>query len=298
MDANGRESKPGRRAAGFWPVDKVFLSYFGALTLLELIYWRQLASPFELVSVHAAGMLLIAVLALLPANPILNFVHYWYPLPFVFYSYKEMSIIIPALRAWDADAALARLDFAVWGANPTVWLERFRSLALEEGLQIVYSGFVPAILMVALVLWQRKQFQDFRYYAFLITLGFLTSYVGYLLVPARGPRFLLKALQTYELKGLWLFHWLRTTLDRIESAHYDCFPSGHTEMTILAWWGTRVISTKLFGGMFVYTLGVIFATVYLRYHYTVDVFAGAILAGALILVAPILYRALGGTPSE
>jgi membrane-associated phospholipid phosphatase len=298
MDANGRESKPGRRAAGFWPVDKVFLTYFGALTLLELIYWRQLASPFELVSVHVGGMLLIAVLALLPANPILNFVHYWYPLPFVFYSYKEMSIIIPALRAWDADAALARLDFAVWGANPTVWLERFRSLALEEGLQIVYSGFVPAILMVALVLWQKKQFQDFRYYAFLITLGFLTSYVGYLLVPARGPRFLLKALQTYELKGLWLFHWLRTTLDRIESAHYDCFPSGHTEMTILAWWGTRVISAKLFGGMFVYTLGVIFATVYLRYHYTVDVFAGAILAGALILVAPILYRALGGTPSE
>ena len=33
--------------------------------------------------------------------------------------------------------------------------------------------------------------------------------------------------------------------------------------------------------MFVYTLGVIFATVYLRYHYTVDVLAGSYRGGRL-----------------
>src|SRR5260370_33996975 len=95
-----------------------------------------------------------------------------------------------------------------------------------------------------------------------------------------------------------MFDWLRSTLYRIEAAHYDCFPSGHTEMTALAWWGCRAISPNLFRGMFVYTWGVIFATVYLRYHYTVDVMAGAIVAGALILAAPGLYRALGGRLDE
>jgi membrane-associated phospholipid phosphatase len=149
-------------------------------------------------------------------------------------------------------------------------------------------------VIMAVILWTKKQFHEFRYYAFLIALGFLTSYVGYFLVPARGPRFLLMGLQTYELQGLWLYHWLRSTLDVIESAHYDCFPSGHTEMTILAWWGSRAISSNLFRAMFVYTLGVVFATVYLRYHYTVDVVAGAVVAGALILAAPRAYRALGG----
>ena len=39
-----------------------------------------------------------------------------------------------------------------------------------------------------------------------------------------------------------MFHWMRTTLDRIESAHYDCFPSGHVELTVLAWWSSRQIS--------------------------------------------------------
>jgi membrane-associated phospholipid phosphatase len=189
------------------------------------------------------------------------------------------------------------MDFALWGANPTVWLERFRSPLLAEILEIVYSGFVPALVMVALLLWKKKKLKELKYYAFLIVLGFLTSYIGYFLVPARGPRFLLRRLQTYELEGVWLYHWLSATLDKIEAAHYDCFPSGHTEMTILAWWGTRVISSNLFGGMFVYTLGVIFATVYLRYHYTVDVVAGAILAAVLIAIGPWIYRALGGRRS-
>ena len=304
MNANESESerlsirvRSDSLAARLWPVDKLILVYFLAMTTLEVIYWRLLPAPVELVTVHVGGVLLIAALALYP-NRILNFLHCWYPLPAVFYSYKEMSVLIPHVNPWDADEALSRLDFAIWGAHPTVWLERFHSPLLAEVLQIVYSGFVPAILMVAAILWWKQQFNDFRKYAFLITLGFLTSYVGYLLVPARGPRFLLKGLQTYELQGLWLFHWLRATLDRIESAHYDCFPSGHTEMTILAWWGTRVISSKLFWMMFVYTLGVVFATVYLRYHYTVDVLAGAILGGVLIAVAPTLYLALGGLLSE
>lgn len=275
--------------ADWWQVDKIFFIYLGAITALELIFWSRLPDPLLLILAHLGSVLLIA-LAARSASPVL---HYWYPLPYVFACYKEMSILIPALRHTDADAALARIDFAIWGANPTVWLERLRSPMLAELLEIVYSGFVPAVLLVAVILWIQKRYVEFRYYAFLIALGFLASYAGYLLVPARGPRFLLRHLHTYDLRGLFLFDWLRATLDRIEAAHYDCFPSGHTEMTILAWWGSRVISSTLFRVMFVYTLGVIFATVYLRYHYTVDVLAGAILAGALILTAPRVYRGLG-----
>jgi membrane-associated phospholipid phosphatase len=41
-----------------------------------------------------------------------------------------------------------------------------------------------------------------------------------------------------------------------------------------------------------YTPCIIFATVYLRYHYTVDLLAGTLTAAALILTAPILYEKL------
>jgi len=48
----------------------------------------------------------------------------------------------------------------------------------------------------------------------------------------------------------------------------------------------------LFWVYFCYTLSIIFATVYLRYHYTVDLLAGAALAVTLILASPFCYRIL------
>ncbi len=96
---------------------------------------------------------------------------------------------------------------------------------------------------------------------------------------------------------MWLFQGMQSTLDRLESAHYDCFPSGHTELTILACWGSRMVSKRLFRIYLAYTPFLIFATVYLRYHYTVDVLAGAVVAGVLIVFAPVLYRTLSkGSP--
>jgi membrane-associated phospholipid phosphatase len=85
---------------------------------------------------------------------------------------------------------------------------------------------------------------------------------------------------------------MQRMLDRLESAHYDCFPSGHTELTMLAWWGSRMISNRLFQIYCLYLPCIIFATVYLRYHYTVDLLAGAATAGVLILAAPVFYTRL------
>jgi len=49
---------------------------------------------------------------------------------------------------------------------------------------------------------------------------------------------------------LWLFKGMQATLDRLESAYYDCFPSGHTLLTILAWWGSRFYFKKGVLGLF------------------------------------------------
>jgi len=172
-------------------------------------------------------------------------------------------------------------------------MERLYSPWLTESLQIIYTLFLPSMLFVPWLIWRQKRYAEFRYAAFLLALGFLASYVGYLAVPARGPRFLLESFQHVPLQGLWLFDTMQATLNRLERDHYDCFPSGHTEITVLACWLSRSISDRLFWGYFLYTLCIVFATVYLRYHYTVDLLAGIVVALDLILAAPGLYRGLG-----
>jgi len=259
--------------------------------VLILGWWNRLPDAPWLLALHVAGIAVLMYEVKRP-NPTSRIFRNWYPVLYVAWCYKEMARLIPAIRHTDADQWLADLDFRIWQEHPTVWLERISSPGLTEFLQVVYTLFVPAVLLVAVLLWKKGRYGEFQYYAFLIALGYLVSYVGYLIVPARGPRFLLRALQHAPLQGLWLFHGMQSTLDRLESAHYDCFPSGHTELTILAWWGSRMVSTRLFQVYFAYTPLIIFATVYLRYHYSVDVLAGIAVAAILILTAPLFYQRL------
>ncbi|HJT86683.1 MAG TPA: phosphatase PAP2 family protein [Bryobacteraceae bacterium] len=276
---------------GFWPVDLLILSYFGFAAILILGWWGSLPGATSWLAFHAAaGALLIYEIK--RPNATSRVFRHWYPVFYVAACYKEMAVLIPVVRHTDADQWLARADYSFWHANPTVWLERIQTPGVTEFLQIIYTLFVPAVLLVAFVLWKKDRYPEFRYYAFLIALGFLVSYLGYLAVPARGPRFLLKNLQHVPLRGLWGFTVMQHTLDRLESAHYDCFPSGHTELTILAWWSSRTLTNCWFWAYFGYTLSIIFATVYLRYHYTVDVLAGAVVAAILILATPSIYRNL------
>jgi membrane-associated phospholipid phosphatase len=279
------------RDTSFWPVDKLVLAYFAFMAALMLLWWGSVPHAGLLLLWHIAGSVLLIYQIKRP-NPTTWVFRNWYPVIYVASSYKEMADFLPLARHVLYDQQLADLDQRIWGVQPAVWLSRIQTPVFTEYLQWIYTSFVPAVILVAFLLWRRRQYADFQYYAFLIALGYLVSYLGYVLLPARGPRFLLKDLENMPLYGLWLFEGMQSTLDKLESVAYDAFPSGHTELTILAWWSSQAVSKRLFGAYFGYTLSIIFATVYLRYHYTVDVFAGAIVAVILIAAAPFLYRRL------
>jgi membrane-associated phospholipid phosphatase len=72
----------------------------------------------------------------------------------------------------------------------------------------------------------------------------------------------------------------------------DCFPSGHTMMTlltiILAWQCRSAFRIPIT----IVGLSLIVATVYLRYHYVVDLIAGAAFAVVALRLEPRLYRML------
>ncbi len=283
--------RPGEGSTAFWPVDKIILAYLAFSTCLLVGWWSEIPFAGLHLAWHLAAVAALTYQVKRPNRTSWVFRN-WYPVVYVSACYKEMALYIPAVRHTDADQWLANLDLRIWHVHPTVWLERIQSPALTEFLQVAYTLFVPAVLLVAAMLWKQRRYREFQYYGFLIALGFLLSYIGYIIVPARGPRFLLQHLQHIPLNGLWLFHAMQNTLDRLESAHYDCFPSGHTELTLLAWWGSRMVSRRVFLAYFAYTPILIFATVYLRYHYSVDVMAGTVLAAGLTLTAPVFYQKL------
>lgn len=66
--------------------------------------------------------------------------------------------------------------------------------------------------------------------------------------------------------------------------------SGHTMMSLLAVMLSFKLNSKLKWFMLISALSIIISTIYLRYHYTVDIIAGTILAVFVFIMIPLLNK--------
>ena len=127
------------------------------------------------------------------------------------------------------------------------------------------------------------------YAVFSVIYGFYLSYLGYFALPGIGPRFTLHnfSMLNQELPGIFFTKYLRHFIDFAESiskntanpaavVQRDVFPSGHTMITLIVMYlSIRMRSRSRFFFVPVGAL-LIFATVYLQYHYVIDLIAGAL----------------------
>lgn len=309
---NGGEHRRGHGATGrrgeaqlkLTPADKIVVTYLVVIALLILIFSYRIESWGWLCAGHAIVIALVVLIAKWvrpvapsPPRPLASFIHGWYPVALMGLTYKELTYLIPRIHPRDFDSFLAAIDHRVLGVNPTVWLERFTWPPLTEVLQLTYSSYYFLPIILGVVLWKRPSLEKFHFIVFIIVLGFFLSYLGYIAVPAIGPRFLpsIVEAQTTSLTGLQFFQPVRRMLDSMEGITRDCFPSGHTEMTLLVLYYARKFSRRTFWWLLPFGIGIVLSTVYLRYHYFVDIVGGAVLAVVIIITAKWLYRALGGS---
>jgi membrane-associated phospholipid phosphatase len=283
-------------AGSLSPGDKVVIAYLGILALLILIARERIPSWWLLIAGHLLVIAFIALLATLHRGDsgVVMLARCWYPPLLIPLTFKELTHLIPLLRPRDFDWELAAIDYRMFGVNPTVWLERFTHPLLTELLQLSYMAYYLLPLVLGLVLWKRGSMRQFHFLLFVVVLGFYLSYFGYIAVPAIGPRFILADQQAFPLKGVLLFETLQAALNRAEGITRDCFPSGHTALTLLMIYYARRFHWPSYRWMLPVGSALIIATVYLRYHYVIDVIAGAGLAALVISVAAPLYKLLGG----
>ena len=299
------------------PVDLVVIAYLAIIAALILVFRYRIEWWPHLIAAHALGILLVVGLAkwahasahraaaVTPPHTGLQFrlsrlLRGWYLVPLIPTTFKELSYLIPFLHARDFDVELAAIDYRVFGAHPTVWIERILWPPLTEVLQLAYATYYFLPVALGLVLWSKRRFAEFDFWIFIIAFGFYLSYIGYIIVPAIGPRFLpaIQDAQTVPLTGVWLFQTLRETLDKAEGITRDCFPSGHTELTLLTLYYARRLHRPTFWAMLPLGSAIIFSTVYLRYHYVIDVIAGALLAILVVMMAKFVYQRLGEVGSR
>jgi membrane-associated phospholipid phosphatase len=280
------------------PPDKVVVAYLTIVAILVLATYDRVRLWWLLVPAHLLVISLIFWLARrdnIQESRLKTFsvVRSWYPLILIPMTYKELGYLIPLIHTHDFDRELALIDQRILGVDPIIWLDRINHPAVTLIMQLSYLTYYLMPIVLGIVLWRAGRFADFEFFLFMVLLGFYTSYLGYIAVPAIGPRFFLGPGMAKSLSGPGVTA-IRSFLDRMEGTTRDCFPSGHTELTLLVLFCAYRLHKKTFWVLLPAGSALIVSTVYLRYHYVVDVIAGAALAALLALASDWLYQAAGG----
>jgi len=285
-------------------VDALTIFFLLVLSLIIIAGARTADGVSRLLYLNAAVIGTIILLSVgAGKGGIVRFLHDWYPVPAIFFVFKEIHEIYFLLGIADQDAFLIGIDRAIFGVDPTVWLASFSSPPLTELLEISYASYYFIMLAVGVELFLRKDRHRFSYTLFVVLYGFFLSYLGYIFVPAVGPRFTLHDFSAIssELPGLWLTEPIRTVLNAAESipqenlanavrfVQRDAFPSGHTQLTLISLYLASQYRLRSRYVLYLFGSLLIVSTVYLRYHYVIDLFAGILFMLATIWTAPKLF---------
>jgi membrane-associated phospholipid phosphatase len=288
--------------------DWYFLGMIAIYTIILIIFHKQIPNVGMFFMQNVFLTLTIISIATLgkyrSGNLFIN-IHRYYHLPIIYVIFMQVFVYISVLNPHDYDQILAGWDRALFGMNPTEYIQQFAFPALTEFFQIAYVLFYFHAFAQSIELNLRGLYEEAESVTRTIVFGFLLSYVMYVFMPAIGPRFSVHdyASISTDLPGLWLTDALRTiidtgdgfrdkTLDPALQMHRNCMPSGHTMMTLMNMILAFRYRSKLRWVFLIMGISLIIATVYLRYHYVVDVLAGIILAFVALGLESWIYSFL------
>ncbi|MCI0450522.1 MAG: phosphatase PAP2 family protein [Chlorobi bacterium] len=233
----------------------------------------------------------------------LKILRYWYGVAAILIIFKQVYFIVYSLKPSDWDLLFIKMDFIIFGVNPTQWVYRFENPILTEFLQIIYAYYYPMIVVFGLELYLWKRFKEYKYTIFIIFFSFYFSYLLYMIFPANGPRFHLHDFSAIssELPGLFLTEYIREFLNFGESipssvpnpqdyVQRDVMPSLHIITAFLIMYLSWKFNSKSFYFYLPYFLCMAAATIYLRYHYVVDIPGGLIVCVITILLGKLVYK--------
>lgn len=246
--------------------------------------------PVGYAGLAAAIWALAAGRASRPENRLLAGAHFWYPLaavPLVFWS---LYWIVPGVNPGPLnDDLLISWDRALFGFDTIAWHRGLESPLLTDVMHLFYLSyfFLPVLLVVRLLRAGRRAALSES--IFVLCLSFYLCYVGYVALPAAGPRF--AVYHSNEMHGLILTQPLRDLIDSLEPSKADAFPSAHAAVTLVVLVLALRHAPRLGRWLVPVSIGILASLVYARYHYAVDVLAGVVWAAAALVAGPLLHAA-------
>jgi membrane-associated phospholipid phosphatase len=204
-------------------------------------------------------------------------------------AYAALGPAMDAIQPARADGLLEGVDLLLVGGNLSLLLEPCASPLLTELMVVAYGLFFPYLGLSLLHHARRDLDTAKRLFAGAFTV-YGIGFLGYTLLPAAGPWVALADRFAGPLEGgpLTALHdWIVVN----GTNGVDVFPSLHCALTAFLLFFDRLHDPARYRRWLPWVALLWTSTIYLRYHYFVDVLAGFALAfGALALAGALPRR--------
>ncbi|MGC8743312.1 MAG: phosphatase PAP2 family protein [Verrucomicrobiia bacterium] len=290
------------------------------LTGLFILFGHNNLGPYWLLLflIHIGTLFAIHLLVKnqekLKPGSLLEFLRLYYPIPLYIGFYRETGVLNQVFVSGYFDPFFIKLEEQLFGFQPSLqFMERLPYLWISE---IFYTSYFSYYLMIAGVgLWLfLKNKQQFHHFVSIVSFVFYCCFIIYIFLPVVGPRIFYRELVPIEIPKEVAPEIMPVFPAAVQSGLfykimgfiYDCFeapgaafPSSHVAVALTTVYFSFKYLRKIRYLHLVVALLLCASTVYCRYHYLVDVFAGALTALITVSVGNKLYfRFTGAQPPK
>lgn len=233
----------------------------------------------------------------------------FYPILLYTGLYVETVLVNRMIAAPRIDPWLLRADHALFGCEPAeVFPIAFAHPLFSELMYVSYLAYYGMVGGVGLWLSLRNR-NAFRHFVTVVSLVFYGCYALYLFVPAVGPRIIFVsspertqfiARYGHEPRaaaaggdGRWAQRAFAVIEERGEIPG-AAFPSSHVAVALVTAWFSWRHLRRIRWLHLGFAIAILFAAVYTRAHYAVDILGGLAAAAGLFPAAQALDARFGG----
>ena len=242
----------------------------------------------------AAGVSLMRS-ELVPDGWLKAFVYRWTiygPVQLTYFFFRDL---LPVINPGSFDRELYELDLALFGVEPAIYFDRFVTSATTEWFAFFYFSyfFVLALHVIPILFFSTNQ-RVLGEFALGMLLVVCLGQTIYMVVPGFGPfRAMAEAFEHRFPEGAWI----EAVIGAVASggAQKDIFPSLHTALpafiALFSFRNRRLAPFRYTWPLVLFTsVNIIGATLFLRWHYLIDVVAGLFLACSAAWIVPLVVE--------
>jgi membrane-associated phospholipid phosphatase len=267
-----------------------------------------------LIAAHLVCLALVHMLiqtsAARPANKVLDFLRHFYPVLLYTGLYRETGSLNQMVHTGYLDPNFFRLDDWIFGCPVSFrFMDAFPQMAISEVFYFSYFTYYLMISGIGIALYLRNRSQ-FYHYISVTSFVFYACYLVYIFLPVVGPRIYYREIVNFELPPDEVpavvpefpatvqagpFYSIMAFIYRNFESPGAAFPSSHVAIALVTVYFSFLYLRKIRWIHLTLAVLLCLSTVYCRYHYAVDVVAGALTTALLLPLANRLYRRFAPT---